>query len=321
MKNLSFVAAFALVGLAFVSCEKEVTGIDNTYSVPNAVLLTSFYANQLSNNTQSFTVDATTGGMITGAHGATVTIAPGSLFHNSTTVVTGNVDITLVEIYDRGTMVTMNKATRGYLPNDSLSTLVSGGEYYLKISQNGQDVLAPTGVAVTLPADSTGGPDGSMAVFNGVFDGDDLNWDLEPAANVDVIQDTAGGTHYLIMDQSWGWTNVDRFYSFAGPKTLLRAQMPTGFTPANCELFLTYDGEPTALASLDVFENGYFSEHYGQIPIGLAVHFIAVAIIDGELYYAIQAATIEEDHIEQIASSQFHATTQAELVEIINDLP
>ena len=324
MKNLTLIAAVAFIALAFTACKKE-PGVDNTYSIPNGVLLTSFYSNQLSSNTQTFVVDATDGGTVTAANGMTVTIAPASLYYNQTTVVTGNVTVTLVEVYDRGRMATMNKATMGYVPgfvpNDTLAMLISGGEYYLNIAQNGTNVLAPNGVAVTLPADNTGGTLPGMSQFDGVAVGDDLNWAVNLLGTVQTVTDIDGNEHYLIMDKIWGWTNVAQFHASGGPYEMVRASMPTGFTPSNCELFISYDGQGMNLASLDGLSGTYFTETYLHVPIGQPVHFIALAYIDGELYYAVQESVIEEDHIETIPIAEFHATTRAQVETIINDLP
>ncbi len=62
-----------------------------------------------------------------------------------------------------------------------------------------------------------------------------------------------------------------------------------------------------------------FTEHYGLIPVGLEVHIIMVAEIDGQLNYAIQGTTIVEDHIEVITS--LAPITQSALEALINGLP
>ena len=54
-----------------------------------------------------------------------------------------------------------------------------------------------------------------------------------------------------------------------------------------------------------------FTEHYGSLPIGQQIHIIMVAEIDGQLHYAINAATVVNNHIEVITS--LSPTTQNEL--------
>ena len=86
-------------------------------------------------------------------------------------------------------------------------------------------------------------------------------------------------------------------------------------------MYLSYDGESNALASMDVWSETQemFTEHYGLIPVGLEVHIIMVAEIDGQLHYAIQGTTIVDDHVEVISS--LSPTTQAALESLINGLP
>jgi len=82
-----------------------------------------------------------------------------------------------------------------------------------------------------------------------------------------------------------------------------------------------YDGESGTLALLDIYDpdTGLFSEHYGLIPIGLEIHIIFVPVQDSQYIYAIQSATVEENHVEVIGTTS--TATEAELVAIINALP
>ena len=97
-------------------------------------------------------------------------------------------------------------------------------------------------------------------------------------------------------------------------------KLPSGFDNSNANVYITYDGEPTALASLDVFTaDGYFSEHYGLIPIGLEIHVIAITIVDGQLNYAILPQTVDANEIMTMPS--FSPISETALVTLINDLP
>jgi hypothetical protein len=64
---------------------------------------------------------------------------------------------------------------------------------------------------------------------------------------------------------------------------------PEGYDNTNSAIYLSYDGEGTnALAKLDTFTAGLFSEHYGQ-PLGLACHIIFVTEENGQWKYAIRS--------------------------------
>lgn len=292
---------------------------------PDGDALNNFFSNNLDSRMQTFSANASTGATIIGSGGIKITIYPNTLTDANGNLISGNVLVELIEIYDRSTMLLTNKPTIGVLPGGDHAMLVSGGEYYLKISQNGTAVQSNGGVVVNVPTDNTGGIDNAMALFRGgeLIDNNDLVWTEDVDDSVNVVDDSTGGTFYNsyeILEGEWGWTNVDRFWSDPNPKTTLLVDMPDGFDHTNCEVFIAYEGEPNALARLDVVtEAGYFSEHYGQIPIGMNIHVIAVTVIDDNLHYAIKSETIVDGNI--ISISSLTETTQSELTSLINDLP
>ncbi len=312
MKKIIISSALVVIGLT-TACKKEVVPNPTTNSSTD---LKDFHSSKVNQLKQNFTVDATLGGTITGNKGTKVTILPNGLKWSNGQTVTGYVNIELVEIYDRGTMVLTDKPTMGILPNGDLAPLVSGGEYYLKITQNGTALNTNNGVYVQVP---TANPDTAMQLFDGILDANaNLTWDLT-TDSINFNQDSLG-SNYGFFDDAWGWTNVDRFYDDPRPKTTIKVQLPNGFDNTNANVLITYDGEPTALASMDVFTtDGYFSEHYGLIPIGLEIHVIAIAMIDGQLNYAILPQTVDADEIMMIAS--FSPISEAALVALINELP
>lgn len=317
MKKITLIAVTAGLSILMTACKKDP---DPATANANGAQLTSFFNENVSDETQHFTVNAGTGAFIQGTHGTTVTIYGGMLLDASNNPVTGNVDVELVEIYDRASMVLLNKPTMGILGNGDKSALISKGEYYLKVSQNGIALNANNAVIVHVPTANIVGQNLGMSLFDGTFDNGNLAWEVVQDS-VDIVQDSAqGGSSYVILENQWGWTNVDRFYSDPRPKTVLKAKLPTGYDNTNCEVYLAYDGEPGILASLDTYTtDGFFSEHYGLIPIGLEVHFIAVTMIDNQLHYAIQAATITDGHIEYI--NTFTPISQSDLAALINALP
>ena len=135
-------------------------------------------------------------------------------------------------------------------------------------------------------------------------------------------QGTAGNTYYAFFN-SFGWTNVDKFYNFAGPKTQILATVPAGFNYENSAVYLHYDGEGNALAKLDTYDavTGQFSEHYGQVPIGLACHIIFATEENGQWRYAIKAVTITANAVYSFTLPETVVGTEAQLVAAINALP
>jgi hypothetical protein len=315
MKKLTFLFPAAFVAV-MVSCTKPEVVPPPT---PNGQDLSNLFASNRDGNTQSFSLNASTGGSVTGAKGTVIEIYPNTLLDASNNVVSGNVTIELIEVYDRAAMLFNNKPTMGIAPGGEPGLLVSGGAYYLNITQNGNQLHTNSYVMVKVPDDLTGGFDTNMELFRmgGGLNTNETLWELEDADTA-IVADSTGGGCYGILDGEWGWTNVDRFYSDPNPKTQLLVEMPEGFVQNNCEVYVVYDDMPNCLARLDVMtEDGYFSEHYGQIPIGLHLHIVAVAMIDDELNHAIKEVTITEGSIETI--TELTPTTQSALATAINN--
>ena len=326
-----------VVGLSILVLFASCTNDKEEYLVPqpDGVALNQLFNDNRVDAQQEFTLDAATGGIITGIQGTQVTFQPNSFGLNGTPV-TGNVTVQLIEIYDKASMLLKNKSTLGERANGDKEALKSAGEFFINAEQgaNGLELLEMAGVQ-SRPVDFAD-LDGGMQIFRAGEDNDcdgiDATCDWVEAdedgngENDDAqIRDGQGADgefatyNYDIGD--FGWTNLDRWYSFAGPKTDIFVDVPAEFNQDNCAVYLSYDGEPTALARMDTWNSTLemFTEHYGLIPVGLEVHIIMVAEIDGQLHYAIQGTTIVEDHIEVIPS--LSPITQPALEAMINALP
>jgi len=327
-----------VVGLSilvlFASCIKDKEG--DLVPQPDGVALNQRFNDNRVDAQQEFILDAATGGIITGTQGTQVTFQPNSFGLNGTPV-TGNVTVQLIEIYDKASMLLKNKSTLGERVNGDKEALKSAGEFFINAEQgaNGLELLEMASVQ-SRPIDFVD-LDGGMQIFRAGdddCDGDGIDNDCDwveadedgNGENDDAqIRDGQGADgefatyNYDIGD--FGWTNLDRWYSFAGPKTDIFVDVPAEFDQDNCAVYLSYDGEPTALARMDTWNTTLemFTEHYGLIPVGLEVHIIMVAEIDGQLHYAIQGTTIVEDHIEVIPS--LSPITQPALEAMINALP
>lgn len=323
-----------LVLVLFASC------IDNNDSEilepqPDGEALIARFENNRTNSIQEFTLDASIGGVITGTQGTKVTFQPNSFGLNGIPV-TGNVTVKLIEIYDKASMLLKNKSTLGMRANGDKEALKSAGEFFINAVQGTNDLeLLEMAAVQSRPVDFSD-LDGGMMIFRAGGDDDcggiddDCDWveaDEDNNGENDEAQirdgQGAGGEfatyNYDIGD--FGWTNLDRWYSFTGPKTQLYIDVPDEFNQENCAVYLSYDGEPTALARMDIWDTSLemFTEHYGLIPIGLQVHIIMVAEINGQLNYAIQGTTIVDGHIEVIPS--LAPITQPALETLINGLP
>ncbi|WP_299432659.1 hypothetical protein [uncultured Aquimarina sp.] len=278
---------------------------------------------------QTTILNAGGSGEVYGAEGTILYFPANSFEDQNGDPVTGAVTIELIEIYDKAKMLLTRMPTNGKRPNGDVETLVSGGEFYINAKQNGEQLQLVNDFMLFAPADEF---DEDMRLFNGQ-DNDcndetlacDIVWEEDEQGGLEPMQregpNGEGVSGYGGFLGNFGWTNIDRWYNDPRPKTLLQVDVPEGFNNTNSNVYVSYDGEPTALASLDIYnsETGLFSEHYGLIPIGLEVHIIFLSVQDDQYIYAIQQVTIEENHLEVIGTTT--TGTEAGLVALINALP
>ncbi len=326
MINFLFLAFAALI---LGSCSKnDDNDIDFDKIIDGEELKLNIKVNRIEAK-QAYTVDAETGGEVNGEEGTILYFPANSFLDQNGDPVTGDVDIELVEIYNKAKMLLTKMPTNGRRPNGDVETLVSGGEFFVNATQDGQQLQLANAFQLFAPAEEF---DDEMRIFNGQnkdCDGNDVEcdvvWEEDEQGGLEPMQregpDGTGVTGYGGFLSNFGWTNIDRWYSDPRPKTVLYVDPPAGYDNTNSNVYISYDGEPTALALLDIYntETGLFSEHYGLIPIGLEVHIIFVSVQDGQYVYAIQGATVEENHIEVIGATS--TGTEAELVALINALP
>jgi hypothetical protein len=289
-----------------------------TVYLPTAKAFNDLEQKKLIDLTQSFTINANNDAVtLTTNKGSKITFPPNSLTLNGN-VITGNVDVKVIEIYDAGTMALTNKVTMGNLGNGLLSMLVSGGEFYINATKNGQQLAITEAMTLQVPTALTGGAETGMIMFTGdEANNGDLNWKRDATG---MIVNAQGGNYNTII-QNFGWSNIDRFYSFSGPKTEILASAPTGYDAENSAIYLHYDGEASGLARLDTFSNGLFSEHYGQVPVGLACHLIFMTEDNGQWRYAIKPVTISANAVYNFTLAETTIGTEAQLIAAINNLP
>jgi len=285
----------------------------------------------LNNNSQQFQFNAEDGmGVFTSSNGVTIRVN-GSCLTLNNTAITGQVDVSYVELFGKGNMLTTNKPTMGVLPNGDKALLISGGEFYLNATQNGEQLDLGCPFQLEIPTSLTGGDDYDMVLWDVITDEDgDIAWeqDMDPntgGGNDELFLEngqTGGGVYYTFLGD-FGWTNVDKFYNDPRPKTTILVDVPDNYDNENSAVYISFDGEDNALAHLDTYnaDTGLFSEHYGQIPIGLECHIIFVTEEGGDWRYAIQEVTIVADDTITFNMGETSIATEAQLVQLINDLP
>ncbi|GAA3601386.1 hypothetical protein Q4Q39_12760 [Flavivirga amylovorans] len=328
MKNFKNILGTVLMSaLLLTSCSNndDNDGDNDILIRPTAEDFNNLKEAALENLTQTFEFNADDGSItLTSEKGVQIFISSSCLTLNGESV-TGTVDVEFIELFDKGSMLTTNKPTMGTLPNGDKALLISGGEFFVNATQNGATLETTCGFQMLIPADLTGGVDEDMTLWEGRIDQNgNLAWgEVDNAAGQGEGGVFGEGDQYYGFFQSFGWSNVDRFYNDPRPKTTILVAVPEGYDNTNSSVFISYDGEDAGLANLDTYdsETGLFSEHYGQIPVGLECHII-FATEDGDNWkYAIKSVTIEENAIITFTDGETSIATEAQLTTIINDLP
>lgn len=318
--NFKKIGQLFLLGLLVASCSKNDDGDSPDY-VPSASAFAALREEAI--DTQTFTFNAEDGATtFTTAKGVQFTINGNCLTQNGNPV-TGQVVVEYAEFFDPGTMLVTNKPTMGRLPNGDMSLLISGGEFYINATKNGQQLAISCPMQVIIPVNLTGGADTGMSLWDGTVDEDgNLEWDEQDRAN-GANGVFVEGPNYYAYFSNFGWTNVDRFYNDPRPKTTILAEAPSGYDFENSAIYLHYDGEGSSLAKLDTFNpaTNQFSEHYGQIPVGLQCHVIFVTEDNGQWRYAIKSVTIAANDVYVFTLAETTVGTEAQLIAAINALP
>ena len=311
--------------ILFTSCER-IEGIDNDcdgdcIAPATAEEFSNLKTEALEALTQNFKFNVEDGSTtFTSLAGVDITINGNCLKLNDEAV-TGEVDIEYIELFDKGNMLITNKPTMGVNDAGDKALLISGGEFLINATQNGEVLKTTCSIRILVPSNLTGDVDSDMLLWEGNIDADDnLAWEVAEGRGDQGGVFTEGEQYFAFLQQ-FGWSNIDRFYSDPRDKTTILVEAPFGYDYTNSAIYLSYDGEDTGLAALDTFEDGLFSEHYGQIPIGLECHIIFVTEDDDNWKYAIKEVTIVEDETIIFTEDETTTATEAELITVINGLP
>ncbi|MBK6263650.1 hypothetical protein JKA74_01280 [Marivirga sp. S37H4] len=335
MKNLKHLFQWIILACitTMMACNNEDDGTavipdDPTIEAPSKEDFSIMREDALNGIRQSASFNAGEGISFTSENGVVLNINADCLTLDDDNV-TGEVELEFIELFDRGTMLSTNKPTMGITPEGGRSLLISGGEFYINATQNGQSLELSCGnMQLIVPADLSGGADQEMTLWSGIIDDDgNLAWEEDKFEdNPDGVGGDrlfVEGDQYFAFVGDFGWTNVDRFHSDPRPKTTVQVEVPEGYDAENSAVYLSYDGEGNALAQLDTYDlnTGIFSEHYGMIPIGLEMHIIFITEEDGQWKYAIKGVVVEEDDIYTFTLDETTTGSEQDLNNAINALP
>jgi len=179
----------------------------------------SLFKQHLADQTQRITAQDQGNGTynVTGRQGTQVKIKD-ALINSAGERVRGTVEIELIEIYTVADMILSRKQTMADY-DGQLGILESGGEVYVQVYQNGEQlsVDGQGNMHLLLPTENTGEARNDMELFYGEEIGDQVIWNPTGQPVRVVNSERRNGTDYLVMVQNiLGWINVDVLYSLTG---------------------------------------------------------------------------------------------------------
>jgi hypothetical protein len=288
-KNLLSIITFSAIVLVLTACKKDEPGPQPIPIQPGNYEVYDFFEDH-GVPVQTFSVKADEQTTITTTAGAKIYFSP-NIFQTITgTIVTGYVDVTVREIYNKKDMLLSNAPT-----TSGGELLGSKGELFIHVSQNGEELFPRWQYGLQIPTTDT---QGYMPLFNGVLNSPTGN-PSDPMV-LDWVQDTSmfyaapitpNVYYYSGYPSQFNWINCDYFYSDPNPKDTLTAILPDTYNESNTVVFLSLDTKNTIGSMYNDWAGGNTFK-FNRIPIGTQVHVISISESDGKMYFDVKAVTI-----------------------------
>lgn len=331
-------AAFA--ALLFIACSKEEdsqtynSNLKNSYKATNSDGnynndIMKLQGEALKGMTQHFEFDPNRDNVeFETENGVRIQVSTSSLTIGGDRVQSG-VILEYVEIFKRSDMAIANKTTMGIsneqtdeIEGTDLEPLVTGGEFFINMTTvEGEQLDDGANITLTVPAELTGGPGEVMTAWDGIERANgDVAWEEEEDAEP---LGTGEQGYYLFNPDEFGWSNIDRFWNYQGATTTIQVDVPAGYDNTNCSVYLATVGEQNILAPLDTYDASteLFSEHYGQVPVGLDGYIVFVSGTTSQWEYAIIPVTFAPNDIIVVDAGDIITGSQTDVENAIDALP
>lgn len=315
MKNiLRNTSLFCIAVVVAISCKKNT---DNTSTLQPAPVPLNQLFKDLRSLPQIITIKAGRDTMVFGSQGTMLHFYAHSFKNASGAIITsGNIDLSLVEMYKPGDMI-RNRATTMAGTN----LLTSGGQIDLRATMNGQQIYANKYGIGYIQEDPNAKP--IMELFYGNINNADsvVNWEAKDSLQERDrawLADSAGRMNIAAnYGRPWmgyvfdsasklEYTNCDAFYFNDSPKVSVAAIMPdASFTPQNTQIYLILPTINCAMSTVQSALGADFgTARYdaptrainliseGQtniVPSGMKYILIVIANKNGQYYYSKQS--------------------------------
>jgi len=298
------------------------------FPIPTTVQFNVLRENALNSKKQTHDLALTQAGVFTvnnlsfgKSTGMTLTVANLSV-NNAILEVGSNVQVELVELYDKADFITTGISTMGTQDNGERKMLETGGTFYVNVTSEGQATSNTySSFSINVPHTLTGNVRSNMTLWKNIsINPESFIWEsgVSNGSNVGV----SGTVYVASVLRFLDWFNIGRFWEDARPKTsALSVGVPTGYNQSNSAMYLSFNG---IWGVGEIYYNtttNTFSETGNYIPVGQQANAIFVSESDGKWVYAIKPFTVTQNTNIEILGTDLQAVTEEEITTLINALP
>lgn len=304
-----------MLGIALSACKK----IKNHNSW-NEEKLEKFFSKNAADLEQRFEIPANTSKTIVGAKGTKVSFEANSFVTSQGYLVTGTVQIKLIEVFSKSDMLLVNKPTMGKTSTDQrIKPLISGGEVFVQAYQDDQPLYLAHSKSyqISVPYQTV---NSQMEIFeweeipSGIESTGIAIWNMLDSSDV-----LAQNNMYTATFNSFHWVNYDYFANVTGPTTPVRLRITNGLNDKTCKLFYSVDGQNT-LGQFFNYSNGIYSTSPDfEMPIGMDIHVIALSFKNNKPYFEVISVKVTDNT--PINIGHLYPTSAASIKNTIDNLP
>ncbi len=280
MKNLTLIALVVITTL--FACKKDKAN-DET-----KLTLAEFNA-KFSVPTQKFNGTGGAAFSITGTKGMKFDFPANAFIDASGNPVAGSVVISLKEVLSKRDIILSGKVTQS---NGQL--LISGGEFQILASQNGQALRLNPAVTVAVKVPTTFNTDPMDLFVWGPTAASDSTWVLDQKARV-----ASSADFYQFNLPGFGWVNCDYFYSNPNPKTTITASpVYAGAAPSikDQRAYMVFDDLKSVAGLPFVLAINKHQSYLNSMPIGLKGKLVILSTdVNDVIYFGQTSFTVSAD--------------------------
>lgn len=268
------------ISIMIISCQPEHSYLGKEVNVNETV---NDFHTRYRKEQQVFKTNAASPEMITSQQGAKLYLPPNGFVTPNGSPVTGNIEVSIKEIYTPMEMILNNMPT---VSDGKL--LESGGEFQIKVSQNNTALKLAPGNFIRIGIPNTGRNLQGMQVFNGVANAaGEVNWVLNNNPGNFVVQDSTLFANSNLFADDVNWINVDKFVNEPTVSfTVHPGNFPSG---DSTNVFVHLTGRNTVVKMNWVQGLSYFKS---DMLLAVPSTIVGISTKNGQLYASVDPINV-----------------------------